>query len=238
MSSITQLANRLSSGMSSLKISNTSSINIPTLNWLDSAIKPSYGLSWVQQPGSVIQALTNGAKGVYCLGVLLTDPAQALNLLKYVLQYVEAWGIGLVNELYRTCMNRVNSLLLQVYGVCVGVFKAISNLIQFMKELYQLYKNIRDLFTKKWRLKKDGWIKREDCAFFLANILRCMISRLIKPYVENFKVKATKEIDRVYTQVNDKVSNYTEPISAVSNYVQQQSMFATKFIQQINNGIF
>ena len=238
MSSLSQLANRLNSGLSSVKISNTSSINIPTLKWLDSSIEPVSGLSWVQNSGSVIQALTNGAKGVYCMGVMLSDPSQLLKMGAAVLQYIEAWGIGLLNELYRVCMDRINAILLEVYGVCVGVFKAIAGVISFVKELYTLYKNIKEAWKKRNESKENAWMKREDCAFFIANILRCMISRLIEPYVENFKQRAVREIEDVYSDVSNTISDRTETLRSVSSYVEQQSMFATKFVEQVNHGLF
>ena len=238
MSSLSQLANRLTSGLSSVKISNTSGINIPTLSWLDSSIEPVSGLSWVQSSGSVIQALTNGAKGVYCMGVILSDPSQLLKMGAAVLQYIEAWGIGLLNDLYRVCIDRINAILLESYGVVVSVFKAIAGIISFVKELYTLYKNIKEAWKKRNEAKEEAWMKREDCAFFVANILRCMIGRLIEPYITNFKQKATKEIEDVYSDVSNTISDRTETLRTVSNYVEQQSMFATKFVEQLNHGLF
>lgn len=210
-------------------------LNLPSLSIINTSIESSGIGGWIATSGSALQLLTNGARGVYCIGVLLTDPSMLFNALKMVGEYFLSAGLNLINDLYKSCVARVNHILATVYGIVLSYFNTIKNIIGVVQSLGALWEKIKDAWNNRSWSIFDELFKREDCDYFIANMLRCMISKMIDPYLQKFKMKATQKIDNLTGTIEDGILDATAGPTAISNYANTQAVFANKFINQVDS---
>ena len=210
-------------------------LNLPNLSVSNTSIEGDGIGGWIASSGSVVQILTNGARGVYCIGVLLTDPAMLLNALKMVGEYFLSAGLNLINDIYKTCVARVNYILASIYGIVLGYFNTIKNIIGVVQSLGTLWQKIKDAWNNRSGSIFDELFKREDCDYFIANMMRCIISKMLDPYLNKFKLDAISKIDNFATDVEDGIFDATAAPNAISNYANVQATYANKFIEQVGS---
>lgn len=238
MISIAEIANTLNNGISSIRIgSERHGITIPSMSWAQYDTEKVPDLQWLVGESSPLHTITAGAKGVFCLGVALTDPMMIFRLIKAALAYLEAWGLSIATQLYKICLDRLNDLLLQLFGIAATAYRAIAALIAFIRELVKLIKNIRLAWQKRNFSKWKNWFDRESCEDFLADLLRCMIYKLLYKYVDKFVDKAKDKIDELYSNASTSISDATDPYVSITQYYTQQTNYVTKYIEQVNKAL-
>lgn len=230
---IKKILNELNSGGFNLKIGGFN-INLPSLNVSNNSIEtPGIG-GYIASAGSVVQTLTAGARGVFCIGAVLTDPTAALKVLGLCGDFITAIGLQLVNDLYKVCLARVNNILSTVYGITLGYFKTIKNVIKAIQGIGDLIDNLINFWDDRGESKLGKLFERENCDYMVANLLRCMMSKMIEPYLTNIRDGLTQEINDVGIGIQNKVIKNTEITSSMSKYLDQQSIFVNKFTTQVN----
>lgn len=235
MISISDVVNKLNGGISSIRIgSEQHGITIPAMSWAQYNTENVPNLDWLVGTSSPLHTVTAAAKGVFCLGVAISDPIIFLNLIKAALAYLEAWGLSVATQLYKICLDRLNSLLLQLFGIAATAYRAIAALISFIRALVDLVKNIRAAWKKRNWSKLKNWFNREDCEDFLADLLRCMIYKLLDKYVDKYVGKAKEKIDEIYNNASTSISDATNPYVSITQYYTQQTNYVTKYIEQVN----
>lgn len=233
--SIVSSANNLAAGSGGALSLGGFNLNLPGLSLSNTSIEGDGIGGWIASSGSVLQLLTNGARGVYCIGVLLTDPAMLLNALKLVGEYLLTAGLNLLNDLYKSCVARVNNILSSVYGIILGYFNTIKNAIGAIQSLGALWQKIKDAWNNRSGSLFDELFKREDCDYFIANMMRCIISKMLDPYLNNLKIDALQKINNFAGEVEDNIFEATAAPTAISNYVNTQATFVNKFTEQVSS---
>ena len=137
-------------------------LNLPNLSVSNTSIEGDGIGGWIASSGSVVQILTNGARGVYCIGVLLTDPTMLLNALKMVGEYFLSAGLNLINDIYKTCVARVNHILASIYGIVLGYFNTIKNIIGVVQSLGALWQKIKDAWNNRSGSIFDELLSRDS----------------------------------------------------------------------------
>lgn len=234
LNSLKNLANGLAATGANFKIGGFTA-NLPTLNIFNSNIEsPSTG-TFIASAGSIVQTLTQGAKGVMCIGTLLMNPDQMLKALNLAGDFILGLGLQLLNDVYRTCMARVNNILATSYGLVLGYFKTIKNIISAIQGVGDMLNNIYEFFTDRSKSKVDFMMKSDDCAYFIANILRCMIGKMVTPYLNELQLKADQKINNIAGGIENKITQNTEVLNSMSSYLNNQAMFVNKFTSQVNS---
>lgn len=232
LSKLGNIANNLMAGTVTFNIGGFK-INLNSLNILCTTIEyPGLG-GFLASPTSVVQTLTNGARGVFCIGAVLTDPAMMLNTLTMCLEYIEALGISIMNDLYKVCLDRVNAILSEVYGIVLGYFKTIKSVISMIKNVGGLINDVSNFKLKKGSDLLDELFNRKNCDYVVANLLRCMIAKMLQPYIDKFKNGAIQKILDVSDDISDSIQENTNAVTAMSDYIGQQARFVDKFTTQV-----
>lgn len=222
----------LNSGGFNIKVGGFT-LNLPSLNVTSKAIEtPGIGGN-ITSLGSAVQILTAGARGVLCIGSLLSNPSELLKTLNLCKDFVVALGLQFVNDLYKTCIARINNILSSVYGLTLSYFRTSKNVLGAINNLGSLVEDIIKFWEDRKNDKLKDFLKKEDCTFFVANILRCMIGKFINPILEEYKLKGNQAINDIGADFNNKIFSETEILNNVSSYLDQQSMFVNKFTNQV-----
>jgi hypothetical protein len=230
--SLTSLStlNQLNSGSYWTKLGGLS-VNLPSLATTYS--KAGTIGAFVASAGSVVQTFTKGARGIFCIASVLTNPTQLLNVLTSCLDYLGAIGLQLVNDLYKTCIARLNNILSTVYGITLSYFNTIKNIINCIKNIGKMFKKIYDWWKDRSWEKLMKLFDRENCDFMVANLLRCLMSKWLEPYISKLQLKATQAINDVGNKINSKIIDSTATTTALSTYLDNQTQFINKFTAQV-----
>ena len=208
-------------------------INLTSLAIMNSNVEtPGIG-GFIANPQSLVQTLTQGARGIFCIGAVLTDTKLLLKTLKMCLEYIEALGIALLNDIYKTCLARVNMILAELYGITLDYFKTVKSIISACQAAGTMIKAVNEYKWKSGNTALDELFKRKDCEYIVANLLRCMISKMIQPYINKFENKVTQKIIDASGKISNKISSETSILNAMSGYVRQQANTVEKFSAQI-----
>ena len=78
-------------------------------------------------------------------------------------------------------------------------------------------------------------MKSDDCAYFISNILRCMIGKMVTPYLNELQLKADQKINNIAGGIENKITQNTEVLNSMSSYLNNQAMFVNKFTSQVNS---
>lgn len=233
--SIVSSFNNLSAGSGGAISLGGFNLNLPGLSLSNTSIEGDGIGGWIASSGSALQLLTNGARGVYCIGVLLTDPTMLLNALKMVGEYFLTAGLNLINDIYKACIARVNNILASVYGIVLSYYNTIKNVIGAVKSLGALWQKIKDAWNNRSGSIFDELFKREDCDYFIANMMRCIISKMLDPYLNKFKIDALQKINNFAGDIEDGIFDATAAPTAISNYANTQATFVNKFSSQVSS---
>lgn len=207
-------------------------VSLPSLYATFNNIEDPAGLGGIiASPGSIVQTLTKGARGVFCIGALLTDPAMMLNMLKMCGQYLAALGLKFVNDIYKSCISRINRILSTVYGIVLGYFNTIKNIITAIKNLGDLWEKITNF--KMGESLLDKLFKKENCDYFIANIMRCMMNKLLEPYISKYKRKINQKITDFADGIESNIVSSTAPLTSMSNFLDMQATSVNKFTAQV-----
>lgn len=209
-------------------------VQLPTLEMFSSIVEPVYGFGdFTASAGSIVQLMTSGARGIYCIGAIIADGDFLLKTIKMVGQYVALLGLEMINEIYQNCVARVNSLLANVYGIVLSYYRTIKHLINTIRNLKELFTNLQ--LEKKNIFKNiiDKIFKKENCEYFVANLLRCLIAKYIEPYLQKFTDKVNQKIDDIAGDIYDSTNMVTATTTAMSNYLDNQATFVDKFNEQV-----
>lgn len=208
-------------------------INLAPLNIMNSNIEtPGIG-GFLGNPSSLIQTVTQGARGVFCIGTVLTSPSMALNVIRMALEYIEALGISLINDIYKTCLARVNNILAEVYGITLGYFKTIKSIISMVQNVGGLIKDISNFRWERGDSALNELFDRKNCDYMVANLMRCMIAKMLQPYLDKFKNKAIQSINDVASDISGTIQDKTSSLNAMSSYLNQQAKFVDKYTTQV-----
>lgn len=132
-------------------------------------------------------------------------------------------------------MARVNNILATSYGLVLGYFKTIKNIISAIQGVGDILNNIYEFFTDRSKSKVDFMMKSDDCAYFIANILRCMIGKMVTPCLNELQLKADQKINNIAGGIENKITQNTEVLNSMSSYLNNQAMFVNKFTSQVNS---
>lgn len=228
------LANALLTGGANFKIGGFT-VDLPSLNIFNSNIEsPSIG-NFIDSAGSIIQTLTKGGRAIMCIGSLLVNPDQMLKALTLSLDYLKAFGLQFLNDIYKTFAARINNTLSTVFGIATGYFNTIKNVISAIYSIGDLISDLFKFFTGRSDEKLDLMFKNDDCAYFIANITRCLLSKLLTPIVTEARENVNQVINDVGGSINNTIINSTDGITLMANYLNQQSLFVKKFTNQVND---
>ena len=198
-------------GIGSLKIS------FPTLSVSNYSIASVNGIGgFIQSAGSAVQTLTRGARTIFCLGAVLTDPSLFTSMIGQVWDYLKAHGMTLINDIWKTIMSRINFLLAHYYGIISAAFNSVLNAVRTIKKAYDA---LVDYFSNLSVKGKDLWadlIKKENCDFEIANMLKCLINPYILKFTRNIKVKASTMVAGVESNIRGVTDDWTSQISALT----------------------
>lgn len=229
---LASLINELNSGGYNLKIGGFN-VNLPSLNVSNSSIEtPGIG-SYLGSAGSLVQTLTSGARGVFCVGAVLTDPASALKTLSLCVDFLGAIGLQLINDLYKTCLARLNNILSTVYGITLGYANIIKSVIRAVQGIGDLITEIINFWDRRGEFKLGKLFDRENCDFMIANLLRCTMAKMIDPYITNLRTDLSQNINNVGIPVQDDVIKNTALTTSMAKYFEQQAIFVNKFTAQV-----
>ena len=78
-------------------------------------------------------------------------------------------------------------------------------------------------------------MESDACAYFRANILRCMIGKMVTPYLNELQLKADQKINNIAGGIENKITQNTEVLNSMSSYLNNQAMFVNKFSSQVNS---
>ena len=230
---VSSLINELNSGGYNLKIGGFN-VNLPSLNVSNSSIEtPGIG-GYLGSAGSIVQTLTSGARGVFCIGAVLTDPAAALKVLILCVDFIGAIGLQLINDLYKTCLARLNNILSTVYGITLGYFNTIKNIIKAIQGIGDLISKLIDFWNGRGESKLNKLFDRENCDFMVANLLRCMMAKMIEPYLTKIRDDLTQKINDVGIGLQNEIIENTAVATSMSKYFDQQAIFVNKFTTQVS----
>lgn len=231
--SFADLANTLSSTGMNLNFGSFK-FNIPSLTLFNDSIEtPGVG-TFCYSSGSLVQMMTNGARGVFCIGAILTDPQMLLNVLRMCGEYILAHGLALINDIYKTCIARINNILSSVYGIVLGYFKTIKNVIKAIQGLADLWDKICDAWNSKSSGIFDKIFDKENCDFMVANLMRCMMSKLLEPYLTKLKLNIQGEINDFAGEIDNEIHATTQPLTSMSSYLDNQATYVNKFTAQVS----
>lgn len=207
--------------------------NIPSLNVIMGGSGSSNSI--VMSAGSLVQTMTAGARGVFCIGAIIGDSALALSTLKKCFDYIMMTGLSLLNDIYKVCIARLNDILKTVYGITLSIFSTIKNVIGAINGIIDLVEKIYKAIKNASKLDLGKLFDKENCDFFIANLFRCMMGKLVDPYIQKFKTNVTQKINDYTANIPDKISQTVEPVTSMSTFVDNQAMFVNKFTNQVGN---
>lgn len=146
-----------------------------------------------------------------------------------VMGAVAAVADEIMNAIYVQISNAVNQIL-DVFNSLLDVFFNLWSVIfQIYESIKSFFKNITDI----GKLQLKSCLSEENCKDMYAAIGACLLNKFLGPYLEEFKDKAVKEINKGGAKLNELVYEELSDVRTFAAYANQELFLLKKANYQI-----
>lgn len=165
--------------------------------------------------------LQDGFSSLHLILKRITDSASAV-VAKFAIDLASAVSVQVkmaLGQIVGTALSTVNNLF--------SFIKAIGDLITAITDTWDYFTDI-NIKNNKWFLDK------EDCESMFTNIGRCLLNQLLGDRLKTLENQLLGEITKGGQSFNDKLSENLSDVTAINNYVENQTFMLNKATEQIN----
>jgi len=146
-----------------------------------------------------------------------------------VMGAVAAVADEIMDAIYVQISNAVNQIF-DVFNSLIDVFFNLWSVIaQIYESIKSFFKNIADI----GKLQLKSCLSEENCKDMYAAIGACLLNKFLGPYLEEFKDKAVKEINKGGAKLNELVYEELYDVRTFTAYANQELFLLKKANYQI-----
>lgn len=214
----------------------TMNIKIPTFS-LNGGFQNISASSLGQITDSVIasaQNLMQGARLIYCLGYMITNPKMMLGVLSILGNNILAAATQMATRLADLIKGQITQALSQITGAITSL---VGNIFSFLSAIVDLIKAIADAVSNLFKMGELDWgdfMAEEDCQYIFAAMAACMLNKLLGNKLQDLERKISGEIIKTGTELNSAIAENLADVNTVSSYVERETFLMNKATKQLN----
>lgn len=142
--------------------------------------------------------------------------------------------MSIADQIIEAVAIQLGNAVRQIVGVITSIVSALHNLWTSVSLLIKSLGDLWDSWTKDIDFDIDFELQKENCKDMYAAIAGCMLNKYLGPYLDEFKEKAIREINKGGEAFNNMLYEELSDVRTYAAYAHQEAFLLKKAQIQID----
>lgn len=154
--------------------------------------------------------------------------------------FLGALSMGVMGAVTAVADTIMDAIYVQISNAVNQIVNLVSSLLDAIFNVWaamcQIWDALKDLWNKKGEwvdFNLDWALAEENCKDMYAAIGACLLNKFLGPYLDEFKEKATNQINKYGAQLNDLIYEEVADVRTFAAYANQEAFLLKKASLQI-----
>ena len=141
---------------------------------------------------------------------------------------------SIADQIIEAVAIQLGNAVRQIVGVITSIVSALHNLWTSISLLLESLGDLWDSWSKDISLDIDFELHEKNCKDMFAAIAGCLLNKFLGPYLDEFKEKAIREINKGGNAFNDMLYEELSDVRTYAAYAHQEAFLLKKASMQID----